>query len=60
MFIYAKIGNSEFVEMHGVASDIYPSALIFYTRHQVNITIYRTVYLYIQTCVNVNAYPIKK
>ena len=55
MFIYAKIGNSKFVEMH-----IYPSALIFYTGHQVNITVYRTVYLYIQTCVNVNAYPIKK
>ena len=37
MFIYAKIGNSKFVEMHGVASDIYPSALVFYTRHRVNI-----------------------
>jgi hypothetical protein len=45
MFIYAKICNSKFVEMHGVASDIYPSALVFYTRHRVNIKIYRTVYL---------------
>ena len=44
MFIYAKIGNSKCIEMHGVASDIYPSALIFHTRHQVNITVYRTVY----------------
>ena len=45
MFIYAKIGNSKFVEMHGVVPDIYPSALVFYTRHRVNIMIYRTVYL---------------
>jgi len=45
MFIYAKIGNSKFVEMHGTLPDIYPSTLVFYTRHRVNITIYRTVYL---------------
>jgi hypothetical protein len=52
MYIYTNIGNSKFVEMHGDASDIYPPALVFYTLHQVNI--------YIQTCVNVTAYPIKK
>ena len=51
MFIYAKIGNSKFVEMHAVASDIYSSALVFYTRHQVNITIYRTVYLHTDMCL---------
>jgi hypothetical protein len=45
MFIYAKIGNSKFVEMHGTLPNIYPSALVFYTRHRVNITIYRTIYL---------------
>ena len=28
---------SKFVEMHVDASDIYPSALVFYTRHRVNI-----------------------
>ena len=44
MFIYTNIGNSKFVEMHGDASDIYPPTLVFYTRHRVNITIYRTVY----------------
>jgi hypothetical protein len=33
--------------MHVDASDIYPSALVFYTRHRVNIAIYhRTVYLH--------------
>ena len=59
MFIYVKIGNSKFVEMHGVASDIYPSALVFYTRHRANITDIE-LFIYIQTCVNVNAYRIKK
>ena len=43
--MYAKIGNSKFVEMHGTLPDIYPSALVFYTRHRVNNTIFRTVYL---------------
>jgi hypothetical protein len=46
MFIYAKVGHSKFVEMHGDASDFYRSALVFYTPHWVNITIYRTVYLH--------------
>jgi hypothetical protein len=32
--------------MHVDASDIYPSALVFYTWHRVNTTIYRTVYLH--------------
>jgi hypothetical protein len=44
MFIYVKIGNSKFIEMNGVASDTYPSALVFYTGQRVNIMIYRTVY----------------
>ena len=59
MFIYAKIGNSKFVEMHAIASDIYPSALVFYTRHRL---ILRSIelFIYIQTCVNVNAFQIKK
>jgi hypothetical protein len=59
MFIYTNIGNSKFVEMYGDASDIYPPALVFNTRHQVNITIYQTVYLHPDMC-KVNAYPIKK
>jgi hypothetical protein len=33
------IGHSKFVEMHGDALDFYQSALVFYTEHQVNITI---------------------
>jgi hypothetical protein len=105
MFIFAKIGHSKFVGMHGdtsaensfgqkvwstfpiaqcrIASPLqwrqcclllneikiffnftsyfYPSPLGFYTRHWVNITIDRTVYLYRHnTRVNVNAYAIKK
>jgi hypothetical protein len=43
--------------LHGDASHFYPSTLIFYTQHRVNITIYRTVYLH--ACVNVNAFAIK-
>jgi hypothetical protein len=43
--------KSKFVEMHVDASDIYPSALVFYTRHRVNITIYRTVYLHTDMCL---------
>jgi hypothetical protein len=43
--------NSKFVEMHVDASDIYPSALVFYTRHWVNITIYRNVYLHTDMCL---------
>ena len=50
MFIYMNIGNPKFVEMHGDASDIYPPALIFYTRHRVITTIYRTVYLHPDMC----------
>ena len=50
MFIIAKVDHSKFVEMHGDASDFYPSTLIFYTRHRVNIMIYRTVYLYTDMC----------
>ena len=50
MFIYTNIGNSKFVEMHGDASDIYPPTLVFYTRHRVNIMIYRTVYLHPDMC----------
>ena len=50
MFIYAKIGNSKFVEMHRTLTDLYPSALVFYTRRRVNITIYRTVYLHPDMC----------
>jgi hypothetical protein len=36
MFIYAKVGNSKFVEMHGDASEFYRSALIFYTWRNTN------------------------
>ena len=43
--------NAKFVEMHVDASDIYPSASVFYTRHRVNITIYRTVYLHTDMCL---------
>jgi hypothetical protein len=50
IYMYEETGNSKFVEMHGVASDIYPSALVFYTRHRVNIKIYRTVYLHPDMC----------
>jgi len=31
MFIFAKVGHSKFVEMHGDASDLYLSTLVFYT-----------------------------
>ena len=51
MFIYAKVGHSNFIEMHGDASEFYRSALVFYTRHRVNITIYRTVYLHTDKCM---------
>jgi hypothetical protein len=45
-------GNSNFIEMHVDASDIYPSALVFYTRHRVNIAIYhQTVYLHTDMCL---------
>jgi hypothetical protein len=37
--------------MHVDTSDIYPSALVFYTRHRVNIMIYRTVYLHTDMCL---------
>ena len=37
--------------MHVDASDIYPSALVFYTRHRVHITINRTVYLHTDMCL---------
>jgi len=50
MFIFAKIDLSKFVGMHRDASDFYPSTLGFYTRHRVNITIDRTVYLYTDIC----------
>jgi hypothetical protein len=50
MFTFASVGHSKFVKMHGDASHFYPSTLIFYTRHRVNITIYRTVYLHTYMC----------
>ena len=50
-FIYAKVGHSKFIEMHEDASDFYRSALVFYTRHRVNITIYQTVYLHTDKCM---------
>ena len=37
--------------MHVDTSDIYPSALVFYTQQRVNITIYRTVYLHTDMCL---------
>ena len=52
--------------MHVDALDIYPSALVFYNRHRVNITIYRTVYLHTDMCLqalthiklkNYNSFP---
>ena len=50
MLIYAKVGHSKFVEMHRDASDFYRSALVFYTRHCVDITIYQTIYLHADMC----------
>ena len=50
MFIYAKVGHSKFIEMHGDTSDFYQTALVFYTRDQLNIAIYRTVYLDTDMC----------
>ena len=44
IFIYAKVGHSKFGEMHRDALHFYRFALVFYARHRVNITIYRTVY----------------
>ena len=57
-FIYAKIGNSKFVEMHRDASDFYRSSLVFYTRHQVNVTIYQTVFLHTDTVFEIPGRPI--
>ena len=37
--------------MHVDASDIYPSALVFYTRHRVKILRSIELFIYIQTCV---------
>ena len=53
--------NSKFVEMHVDASDIYPSALVQYFILDTRL-ILRSIelFIYIQTCVSVNAYPIKK
>ena len=48
--MYAKVGHSKFIEMRGDASEFYLSALVFNTRRRVNITIYRTVYLYTDMC----------
>ena len=59
MFIYAKIGNSKIVEMHGTLQ-------IFIHPHWYFILdtglILRSIelFIYIQTCVIVNAYAIKK
>jgi hypothetical protein len=50
MFIFAKVGHSKFVEMQLDPPDFYPSTLVFYTRHWVNIMNYRTVYLYTDMC----------
>jgi hypothetical protein len=58
MFIYAKDGNSKFVEMHRDASDFYRSSLVFYTRHQVNVTIYQTVFLHTDTVFEIPGRPI--
>jgi hypothetical protein len=49
-YMYAKVGHSKFIEMRGDASEFYLSALVFNTRQRVNITIYRTVYLYTDMC----------
>ena len=61
MFIYAKVGHSKFVEMHGDASDFYRSTLVFILDTGL---ILRSIelFIYIQTnvCVNVNAYAFKK
>jgi hypothetical protein len=51
MFIYAKDGHSKFRWNARARTDFYRSALVFYTRHRVNITIYRTVYLHRQMYV---------
>jgi hypothetical protein len=57
MFIYAKVGHSKFVEMHGNASDFYRSTLVFYTEHRGNITIYLTVYLHVDMCLQMLTFP---
>jgi hypothetical protein len=59
MFIYTNIGNSKFVEMHGDASDIYPPHWYFILDTGL-ILRSMELFIYIQTCVNVNAYPIEK
>ena len=50
IYMYADVGHSKFVEMHRDASEFYLSALVFYTRQRVNITIYQTVYLHTDKC----------
>jgi hypothetical protein len=42
--------------MHVDASDIYPSTLVFYTRHRVNIMIYQTVNSHTDMCLQTLTY----
>jgi hypothetical protein len=42
----------KFIEMHVDASNIYPSSLVFHTRHRVNTTIYE-LSIYIQTLTHI-------
>ena len=59
MFIFAKVGYSKFVEMHGDASDFYRPHWYFILDIEL---ILRSIelFIYIQTCVSINAYAIKK
>ena len=59
MFIFANVGHSKFIEKHGT-----PQILIaphWYFLFDTGL-ILRSIklFIYIQTCVNVNAYAIKK
>ena len=45
MFIYAKVGHLKFVWNAWERFRYYRTGLVFYTWHQVNITIYQTIYL---------------
>jgi hypothetical protein len=58
MFVYAKVGQSKYVEMHRDTSEIYLSALVFYTLHRILRSI--ELFIYIQTCENFNAFAINR
>jgi hypothetical protein len=59
MFIFAKVGHSKFVEMHGDASDFYRPHWYFILDTELILRSIKNC-LFIYRRVNINAYAIKK